>query len=50
MKYDNDAKQLKYRVLSSVARLSYDNQLSEHLGDIPYEISLLYLPRARNHP
>lgn len=38
MKYDNDAKQLKYRVLSSVARLSYDNQLSEHLGDIPYEI------------
>lgn len=38
MKYDNDAKQLKYRVLSSVARLSYENQLSDHMGEIPYEI------------
>lgn len=38
MKYDNDAKQLKYRVLSSVARLSYEGQLSEHIGEVPYDI------------
>lgn len=38
MRYDNDAKQLKHRVLSSVARLCYEDQLSAHIGEIPYDI------------
>lgn len=47
MRYDNDAKQLKYRVLTEVAKLSFEKKLSEHIGQIPYDIIPGPLPSFR---
>lgn len=38
MQYDNDAKQLKYEVLTTVAKLAFDGKLEEHADQIPYDI------------
>lgn len=47
MQYDNDAKQLKYRVLTEVAKLCFQDELEEHLGQIPYDIIPGPLPTFR---
>lgn len=38
MQYNNDAKQLKYEVLTTVAKLSFEGKLGEHVNQIPYDI------------
>lgn len=38
MRYDNDAKQLKYEVLRKVAELSYAGTLEENIDQIPYDL------------
>lgn len=38
MQYDNDAKLMKYKVLQSVAKYSFEGTLEEHINEIPYEI------------
>ncbi|MFU0833178.1 MAG: 4Fe-4S dicluster domain-containing protein [Oscillospiraceae bacterium] len=45
--YDNEAKQLKFEVLTRVARYSYEGTLEEHLDDIPYDIIPGPLPTFR---
>ena len=47
MQYDNDAKQMKYQVLRSVAKYSYEGTLEEHINDIPYDIIPGPLPTYR---
>ena len=47
MQYDNDAKQMKYKVLRSVAKYSYEGTLEEHINDIPYDIIPGPLPTYR---
>ena len=56
MRYDNDAKQMKFEVLLRVAQLAYAGDLEEKSDSIPYDIipgeggafSLLCLPGAGN--
>lgn len=39
MKYDNDAKQMKYEVLNRIAKLAYEGNLDhEHIDGVPFEI------------
>lgn len=38
MQYDNDAKQLKYEVLKTVAQLAFEGKLQDRADQIPYEI------------
>ncbi|MBS6236112.1 MAG: ferredoxin, partial [Clostridiales bacterium] len=38
MQYDNDAKQLKYQVLTKVAKYTFDGTLDKHIQEIPYDI------------
>ena len=45
--YDNEAKQLKYEVLTRVARYSFEGTLAEHLDEIPYDIIPGPLPTFR---
>ncbi|QAT49830.1 4Fe-4S dicluster domain-containing protein [Caproiciproducens sp. NJN-50] len=45
--YDNEAKQLKFEVLTRVARYAFDGTLEEHLDSIPYEIIPGPLPTFR---
>lgn len=45
--YDNEAKQLKFEVLTRVARYTYEGTLEEHLDDIPYDIIPGPLPTFR---
>ena len=47
MQYDNDAKQLKYEVLTKVAQYAYEGTLEENLDKIPYEIIPGPLPTFR---
>lgn len=45
--YDNEAKQLKFEVLTRVARYTYEGTLEEHLDQIPYDIIPGPLPTFR---
>ncbi|TQI65994.1 4Fe-4S dicluster domain-containing protein [Clostridium sp. KNHs216] len=47
MQYNNDAKQLKYEVLTKAAKYAYEGTLKEHLDTIPYEIIPGPLPEFR---
>lgn len=47
MQYDNDAKQLKYEVLTQVAKYAYEGTLEENLDKIPYDIIPGPLPAFR---
>lgn len=47
MQYDNDAKQLKYRVLKIVAENEFKGTLEENLEKIPYEVIPGPLPEFR---
>ena len=47
MQYDNDAKQLKYRVLKIVAENEFKGTLEENLDKIPYEVIPGPLPEFR---
>lgn len=48
MRYDNDAKQMKYEVLTRIAKLAYDGQLdNEHLYEVPFEIIPGRTPKYR---
>ena len=38
MQYDNDAKQLKYQVLTQVAKYTFEGTLDKHIQEIPYDI------------
>ncbi len=38
IQYDNSAKQLKYEVLKTVAKLCFEGRLEQEIGDIPYQI------------
>ena len=38
MRYDNDAKQLKYEVLRKVAEHSFAGTLEENINQIPYDL------------
>ncbi len=38
MQYDNDAKQLKYQVLTQVAKYTFEGTLDKHIEEIPYDI------------
>ena len=38
MRYDNDAKQMKFEVLLRVAQLAYAGDLEEKSDSIPYDI------------
>ena len=45
--YDNEAKQLKFEVLTRVARYAFEGTLGEHLESIPYDIIPGPLPTFR---
>ena len=47
MQYDNDAKELKYKVLSKVAELCYEDRLEEKRDQVPYDIIPGPLPTFR---
>ena len=47
MRYNNDAKQLKYEVLTQVARFAYEGTLEENLEKIPYDMIPGPLPTFR---
>lgn len=47
MQYDNDAKQLKYRVLKIVAENEFKGTLEENLEKIPYDVIPGPLPEFR---
>ena len=47
MQYDNDAKQLKYRVLKTVAENEFNGTLEENLDQIPYDVIPGPLPTFR---
>lgn len=47
MQYDNDAKQLKYRVLKIVAENEFNGTLDEKLEQIPYDVIPGPLPEFR---
>lgn len=45
--YDNEAKQLKFEVLTRVAKYAFEGTLEEHLDEIPYDIIPGPLPTFR---
>lgn len=45
--FDNEAKQIKYRVLVKVAKYTYEGTLEEHIDSIPYDIIPGPLPTFR---
>ncbi len=47
MQYNNDAKQLKYEVLTLVAKYAYEGTLEENVDKIPYDIIQGPLPTFR---
>ena len=47
MQFDNDAKQLKFEVLTKVAQLSFAGELEESIDKIPYEIIPGTVPKYR---
>ena len=47
MQYDNDAKQLKYRVLKIVAENEFKGTLEENLDQIPYDVIPGPMPEFR---
>lgn len=47
MQYDNDAKQLKYEVLTKVAKYTFEGTLGKHIQEVPYDIIPGPLPTFR---